>query len=69
MRMTEEDDELAKVKLSNGKIVDEIKFQRPDLVMDVFFTEPETIFTGDKSGLLEAAAELVARRRKSSHQS
>ena len=55
--------ELAKVRLSNGKIVDEIKFVRPDLVMDVYFTEPETIFTGDKAGLREAAAELIRRRQ------
>jgi hypothetical protein len=57
-----DENEVEKVKLNNNSLADEIRFPRPDLVIDEFFSEEET-FTGDSAGLREAA-EIIIRRRK-----
>jgi hypothetical protein len=57
-----DDNEVEKVKLNNNSLADEIRFPRPSLVLDEFFSEPEEIFTGDSAGLREAA-EIILRRR------
>jgi hypothetical protein len=60
--MTDDEEEVAKVKLSDGSWATDLIEKRPLVVFDADFTDKET-FAGNAAGLRAAAAEIIRRRQ------
>jgi hypothetical protein len=57
--------ETIKTVMNDGRVFDDVPDERPDLVLfDGWFSDdgPVKTFSGDKAGLLQAAAEIIRRR-------